>query len=49
VKNIILRASFTAREPRVKIKRKIIKASKHHLFFVVFAPAFLDRRDLFLR
>ena len=33
VKNIIVNASFKAREPRVKIERKIIKASKHHLFF----------------
>ena len=49
VKNIIVNASFKAREPHVKIERKIIKASKHHLFFVVFACAFLDRRDLLLR
>ena len=50
VNNIIVNASFKTREPRVKIERKIIKASKHHLFFfVVLVPAFLDRRDLFLR
>lgn len=35
VKNIIVNASFKAREPRVKIERKIMKASKHHLFFLL--------------
>ena len=38
VKNIIVNASFKAREPRVKIERKIIKASKHHLFFCCVCP-----------
>ena len=38
VKNIIVNASFKAREPRVKIERKIMKASKHHLFFCCVCP-----------
>ena len=38
VKNIIVNASFKAREPRVKIERKIIQASKHHLFFCCVCP-----------
>ena len=49
VKNIILRASFRAREPPVKIERKTIKATCATFIFVVFASAFLERRDLFLR
>ena len=41
VKNIIVNASFKAREPRVKIERKIIKASKHHLFLLCLSLRFL--------
>ena len=41
VNNIIVNASFKAREPRVKIERKIIKASKHHLFFLCLSLRFL--------
>ena len=41
VNNIIVNASFKAREPRVKIERKIIKASKHHFFLLCLPVCFL--------